>query len=256
VLLKSGLLDGWNLFALITVPICAAIVTAMTRVDLSSAADISSLIQLSVRCSVPWLYLAFAATSIQSLFPGATGRWLVRNRRMLGLCFSAGMAWQLTFIVWMVTGHWNHYVDEVYLLADIVVQIPGYVFLIAMTLTSFKPVRRKMSSKQWRMLHKVGIYFLRATVWSWAPYRTIRDVVEKDPDCSTQNPMFSMVDHPGVGAYLTPGAPLQFGAMERPAPARAPLLGEHTDEVLTGVLGMSDSEIGRLHDERVGACAG
>jgi 2-methylfumaryl-CoA isomerase len=63
--------------------------------------------------------------------------------------------------------------------------------------------------------------------------------------------MFSMIDHPGVGAYLTPGSPLQFGVVARQEPVRAPLLGEHTDEVLTSVLGMSDGEIGQLHDDRV-----
>jgi len=52
------------------------------------------------------------------------------------------------------------------LLSDIVIQIPGYVFLIAMTLTSFMPVRRKLSSKQWRTLHTTSIYFLWGTVWS------------------------------------------------------------------------------------------
>ena len=32
---------------------------------------------------------------------------------------------------------------------------------------------------------------------------------------------------------------------------RAPLLGEHTDEILADVLGLSDAEIGRLHADRV-----
>jgi DMSO/TMAO reductase YedYZ heme-binding membrane subunit len=66
----------------------------------------------------------------------------------------------------MVTQYWSYYIGEVYLFADIAVQIPGYVLLIAMTLTSFKPVRRKLSGRQWRVLHKGGIYFLWATVWS------------------------------------------------------------------------------------------
>jgi hypothetical protein len=166
VTLRSGLLNGWSLFALVTTPICLVVGIAMMRVDLSSAEDISSLIQLSVRCSVPWLYLAFAASSLQRLFPGAITRWMMRNRRTFGLCFAAGMAWQLTFIVWMVTGFWSYYADEVYLFSDIIVQIPGYLFLIAMTLTSFMPVRRRLSSKQWRMLHTTGIYFLWGTVWS------------------------------------------------------------------------------------------
>jgi len=138
----------------------------MMRVDLNRAEDISSLIQLSVRCSVPWLYLAFAASALQLLFPGAFTRWLMRNRRIVGLCFAGGMAWQLVFILWMVTGFWKYYVDDVYLFSDIIVQIPGYLFLIAMTLTSFMPVRRRLSSKQWRTLHMTGIYFLWGTVWS------------------------------------------------------------------------------------------
>ena len=101
-----------------------------------------------------------------------------------------------------------------------------------------------------RMLSEVEELFEHHRV-CWAPYRTIREVVEKDPDCSTQNPMFSMLDHPGVGTYLTPASPLEFSTMERREAVRAPLLGEHTDEILGEVLGMSGSEIGKLHDERV-----
>ncbi len=164
--LKNRVVNGWSLFALVTVPISLVVLLEMTRVDLSRGEDISSLIQLSVRCSVPWLYLAFAASSLQSLFPGAFGRWLMRNRRIVGLCFAGGMAWQLVFILWMVIGFSSYYTQEVYLLSDILIQIPGYVFLIAMTVTTFMPVRRKLSAKAWRALHSTGIYFLWGTVWS------------------------------------------------------------------------------------------
>lgn len=85
----------------------------------------------------------------------------------------------------------------------------------------------------------------------WSPYRTIREVVEKDRDCSTDNPMFAMVEQPGIGTYLMPGSPVEFGAVPRQPPKRAPLLGEHTDEILLGVLGLSESEVGRLHDDGV-----
>jgi 2-methylfumaryl-CoA isomerase len=101
-----------------------------------------------------------------------------------------------------------------------------------------------------RMLSEVEGLFQHHGV-CWAPYRTMREVVEKNPDCSTQNPMFSMVDHPGVGTYLTPGSPLEFGAMQRSEPVRAPLLGEHTDEILHDVLDMNEREIGGLHDDGV-----
>jgi 2-methylfumaryl-CoA isomerase len=86
---------------------------------------------------------------------------------------------------------------------------------------------------------------------SWGPYQTFTELVECDPRCSTMNPMFAEVEQPGIGAYLMPGSPLAFSDAERLPPARAPLLGEHTDEVLAGVLGLSDVEIGHLHDKGI-----
>ncbi len=91
---------------------------------------------------------------------------------------------------------------------------------------------------------------------SWGPYRKLSETLAVDPDCSTDNPMFERVEHPGVGEYLVPGAPLEFGALPRRPAARAPALGEHTDEILLDVLGLSSTEVGRLHDEAIVASAG
>lgn len=85
---------------------------------------------------------------------------------------------------------------------------------------------------------------------TWSRYRTFAEAIAQDPDCSTDNPMFSMLDHPGIGAYLTPGNPIAFSGVERIPPTRAPSLGENTDEIL-GELGYSDREIGALHDANV-----
>ena len=85
---------------------------------------------------------------------------------------------------------------------------------------------------------------------TWARYRTFRQTVEDDPDCSLDNPMFSMLDHPGIGTYLTPGNPIAFSDVERIAPERAPSLGENTDEILSEI-GYEESEIARLHDDDI-----
>ena len=149
-LLKNRLLNGWPLFWIASGITSAAMLWAMARTDLSGGPGVSSMIQLSVRCAVPWLYLAFAASALLKLFPGDWSRWLMRNRKFLGLCFAAAMAWQGFFILWLVTVHTDYYVDEVYVLRDAIEGVTGYLFLVAMTVTSFAPGRKLLSARQWR----------------------------------------------------------------------------------------------------------
>lgn len=85
----------------------------------------------------------------------------------------------------------------------------------------------------------------------WGPYQTFTQLVSDDPRCSTANPMFAKVDQPGVGRVLMPGSPLAFSEAARDRPVPAPRLGEHTDEVLAELLGMSDHDIGLLHDKGI-----
>jgi 2-methylfumaryl-CoA isomerase len=80
----------------------------------------------------------------------------------------------------------------------------------------------------------------------WGPYQSFTQLVDEDPRCSTRNPMFTMGHHPGVGDYLMPASPLRFGRVRQPAAAPAAVLGEHTRQVLTGVLGLSATEIADL----------
>jgi len=86
---------------------------------------------------------------------------------------------------------------------------------------------------------------------TWGPYRTVREAIETDADCSTANPMFRHVEQPGIGSYLMPGTPLDFSEVERLQAKPAPQLGQHTDEILLEVLGLSEAEIGTLHDEGI-----
>jgi 2-methylfumaryl-CoA isomerase len=90
---------------------------------------------------------------------------------------------------------------------------------------------------------------------SWGPYQTFRQLAEEDPRCSTDNPMFQDVEHPGAGTYLMPASPLDFSSVPRLPVRRAPLLGEHTEEILAEVLGLASHEIGQLHDRGVVASA-
>jgi 2-methylfumaryl-CoA isomerase len=84
----------------------------------------------------------------------------------------------------------------------------------------------------------------------WAPYLTFRELAA-DRDAVQDNPMFTVVDQPGIGPYPVAASPLQFGTFLRATPQPAPLLGQHTDEILSGILGLPDHEIARLHDAKV-----
>jgi 2-methylfumaryl-CoA isomerase len=85
----------------------------------------------------------------------------------------------------------------------------------------------------------------------WGHFQDFFQLVQRDPRCSEANPLFATVEQPGIGRYLMPGLPLDFSAEERLPPRPAPRLGEHTDFVLTDVLGLSTAEIGRLHDKGI-----
>ncbi len=101
-----------------------------------------------------------------------------------------------------------------------------------------------------RTLEEIGEIFDRHGV-CWGPYQTFMQLVDEDPRCSVENPMFDEVSQPGIGTYLMPGSPLHFSEHGRLPATRAPKLGEHTDEVLAEVLALSEPEIGRLHDDGI-----
>jgi crotonobetainyl-CoA:carnitine CoA-transferase CaiB-like acyl-CoA transferase len=56
---------------------------------------------------------------------------------------------------------------------------------------------------------------------------------------------FEEIDHPVAGRRRFPGGPAKFGG-QWPPPRRAPLLGEHTAEILTGELGYPAAELATL----------
>ena len=86
---------------------------------------------------------------------------------------------------------------------------------------------------------------------SWGPYQNVKQALESDWRCSTKNPVFEQVDQPGIGTYLTPGSPLDFGVAPRETVQPAPKLGQHTDEILGEILGLSGEEIASLHDDGI-----
>ena len=87
----------------------------------------------------------------------------------------------------------------------------------------------------------------------WGSFQDFVELVRDDPRCSPVNPLFAEVEQPGIGTYPMPGLPLDFGAVPRLPTFPAPRLGEHTDAVLSEVLGLPGREIARLHNTGLAA---
>jgi 2-methylfumaryl-CoA isomerase len=101
-----------------------------------------------------------------------------------------------------------------------------------------------------RRIEDFGPMLDRAGV-TWSVFRSFAEAVREDPDLSPENPLFTLVDQPGVGRYPTPGSPLGFAGVAREPARPAPRLGEHTEEILADVVGLPSHEIGRLFDRGV-----
>jgi DMSO/TMAO reductase YedYZ heme-binding membrane subunit len=128
------------------------------------------MIGFAVRWAVPLIYIVTAASAVPVLFPSNFTRWWFRNRKFIGLTFAIAMAWQGTFIYIMSSFHRDYYFNDVYLLRNEIEGSIGYIFLAAMVLTSFKFGSKFVSGKQWKIIHKGGVYFLWAyayTVYWW-----------------------------------------------------------------------------------------
>jgi len=85
---------------------------------------------------------------------------------------------------------------------------------------------------------------------TWGAYQTLEAALQ-DTRLYKDNPVFEAVMHPSGLTYPAPGAMGTIPQDVRGPVKPAPRLGQHTDEVLAEVLGLSGGEIARLHDQRV-----
>jgi 2-methylfumaryl-CoA isomerase len=83
----------------------------------------------------------------------------------------------------------------------------------------------------------------------WSRYRRLADVVDAHR-AGAEDSVLTTVDQPGVGPMIAARSPMRWSGGYHEA-AAAPTLGEHTEEVLTEVLGLGQAELGTLHDDRV-----
>ena len=81
----------------------------------------------------------------------------------------------------------------------------------------------------------------------WGRYQSLQQALAGDARCGLANPLFQPLHTAGVGTHRVAGATVREVGAARAPVQPAPLLGQHTDQVLAEVLGLNDGAIGRLH---------
>jgi DMSO/TMAO reductase YedYZ heme-binding membrane subunit len=148
-------LNVWSLFWVLALATSTANLLGLSDANFHSARGMSPIILRSVRCALPLFLVAFTASSLATLWPSAGTRWLLANRRYIGLAFAFAMAWHFSFVVYTIWSFGNPLNAKATAL-DLI----GFVFLLLLTLTSFRSAARRLSRANWRRLHKTGVYVI------------------------------------------------------------------------------------------------
>jgi 2-methylfumaryl-CoA isomerase len=85
----------------------------------------------------------------------------------------------------------------------------------------------------------------------WGPYRSVEQFVTDPASLLHTSGLMVDVDQPGIGAFPSPRSVLQFEDWAERIPAPAPIIGQHTDEVLGELLDLKPSELERLRDNGI-----
>ena len=129
--------------------LCAAI---MSTVEPGPEEVRATIRATALTSGVPFL-LVFTASPLHRLRPSAVTRWLMANRRYVGLCVAASHLWHLVAIVAFV----RLYLLEPLEPATLVFGGGGFVLLGLMAATSTDAAQRALGV-WWDRLHKTGLY--------------------------------------------------------------------------------------------------
>lgn len=115
------------------------------------------LIRLTAASSLLLFALAFSASSLQQLLADDRWRPVLQARRRIGIAFAISHSFHLAAIVALVQVAYGGDFSQ---LGDIVGGAVIYLFIYLMTLTSNDASVRILGARQWKYLHKFGVYLI------------------------------------------------------------------------------------------------
>lgn len=154
----AGVLNGWPFVGVASLAIFASVAVAIAITpDAGDAA--ARTVRLTARTSVALFLAAFTASALFRLWPNAWTRWQRGNRRYLGVSFAVSHGVHLAAILWLQQVRPVEFAQEV----STITWIGGglaYLFIAAMTATSFDRTAQMIGPNAWKILHTVGAYYI------------------------------------------------------------------------------------------------
>jgi DMSO/TMAO reductase YedYZ heme-binding membrane subunit len=155
---SAGPVAGWPLVGWSTL-VLAAMVAGIVTVAGGGEPGVRMVVRATARTSVALFTLAFVAAALHRRWPGATTRWLLANRRYLGVSFAVSHFLHLAALLALAGWSPRRFASDagagVLVFAGL-----GYAFLAAMTATSFDTTAAWLGPRRWKRLHTLGSYDL------------------------------------------------------------------------------------------------
>lgn len=118
--------------------------------------NLNIVLRLTARLSFMIYLVIFVARPLRQLIITGTTRWLLRERRSLGIAFATMHSIHLGLIAY----RYNTIPDIDFQASGSVPGMLAYTFIYLMLITSFDAPTRALGPKLWRLLHKTGLYFI------------------------------------------------------------------------------------------------
>jgi sulfoxide reductase heme-binding subunit YedZ len=153
---------GWPIVGWAAIAV-AAMIGVIVAVAGAGEDGIRMVIRATARSSVVLFTAAFAASSLSRAWPSEPTRWMLANRRYLGVSFAVSHL--AHFLALLALAGWSF--RGMAAAAGPVVGVLGgiaYVFLAAMVATSFDRTAAWLGPRRWSTLHTVGMY------WFWGVF--------------------------------------------------------------------------------------
>lgn len=144
-------MQGWPLVGWITLAVSLGVALI--------GDDLGAILRFTARVTVVLFLAAFVASSAARLWPSRATKWLLRNRRHVGVGAAAAHFIHLGAIALLPRTRFQ----------DVGALVPGmviYLLLALMVATSFDATTRLVGRRAWRALHLGGMW----TIWLFLVY--------------------------------------------------------------------------------------